>query len=180
MSIVYEAIQDALLSEQGGAIVKNSEEQCYNKLRSIQEQNNYPSSVYYLDSLKEDEDRWMEDNFGEDPKAKHSGKGKRLGWKYRTYMPGKYWNARTLIANAIDKGINVTGKGKSSLQREVSGKDSKDDSSTETTSSNLNKFKKSVLKLRSYYDSMTVEEAIEAVQFLNDNWFSVVGHSTDF
>jgi hypothetical protein len=158
MSIVYEAINDAVLAEQGYGIVKNSEEQCYNKLRSIQEQNKFVYGSSFLEVLKEDEDRWMEDNFGEDPKAKHSGKGKRSGWKYRTYMPGKYWNARTVIANAIDKHIDVTGKGKSQLQNEVSGKTPKDDSSTETTSSNMDKFKKSIIKANTYYRSMTPEE----------------------
>jgi hypothetical protein len=176
MSTVYEAINDALLAEQGHGIVKNSEEQCYNKLRSIQEQNHYPTSEHYLDSLREDEGQWMEDNFGDDPKAKHSGLGKRSGWKYRTYMPGKYWNARTIIAKAIDKGIDVTGKGKTQLQNEISGKVSSD-SSTETTSTNLDKFKKCVLKLRSYYNSMPAGEAIEAVQFLNQEWFDKVHFS---
>ena len=168
MSTVYEAINDAILAEQGHGIVKNSEEQCYNKLRSIQEQNNYPNSTYYLENLKEDEDRWMEDNFGDDPKAKHSGRGKRSGWKYRTYMPGKYWNARTVIANAIDKGIDVTGKGKSQLQNEVSGK-VPSDSSTETTSTNLDKFKKGIIKLNSYYLSMDIEDKVEARDFFMKN-----------
>ena len=168
MSTVYEAINDAILAEQGHGIVKNSEEQCYNKLRSIQEQNNYPNSSYYLDYLLTDENRWMYDNFGDDPKAKHSGRGKRSGWKYRTYMPGKYWNARTVIANAIDKGIDVTGKGKSQLQNEVSGK-VPSDSSTETTSTNLDKFKKGIIKLNSYYLSMDSTDKNEAIDFFQKN-----------
>ena len=167
MSTVYEAINDAILAEQGHGIVKNSEEQCYNKLRSIQEQNNYASSASYLDYLKVDEDRWMEDNFGDDPKAKHSGKGKRSGWKYRTYMPGKYWNARTVIANAIDKGIDVTGKGKSQLQNEVSGK--VDSTDTDTKSTNLDKFKKSVIKINTYFSSLPIGDRGEAINFFSDN-----------
>ena len=168
MSSVYEAINDAVLAEQGHGIVKNSEEQCYNKLRSIQEQNKFLSGNFFLEELKPDEDQWMQDNFGDDPKAKHSGKGKRSGWKYRTYMPGKYWNARTVIANAIDKGIDVTGKGKSQLQNEVSGK-VPSDSSTETASTNMDKFKKSVIKLNTYFGSMSTSERGEAINFFSDN-----------
>ena len=166
MSTVYEAINDALLSEQGGTIVKNSETQCYNKLRSVQEQMGFTKADEFLSELRPDEDRWMEDNFGSEPKARHSGRGKRHGWKYRTYMPGKYWNARTIIANAIDRGIDVTGKGKSELQNEISGKT---DSSTETTSSNLDKFKKAVIKVNTYYRSMDTGEKQEAIEFFISN-----------
>jgi hypothetical protein len=83
-------------------------------------------------------------------------------------MP-KYWNARTQICRAIDKGINITGMGKSQLQDILSGK--KDvGSSTETTSTNLDKFKKGIIKLNSYYASMdNLVEREEARDFFSKN-----------
>jgi len=156
MSVIYEAINDYLLSTQGGAIVKDAERRGYQALRSVQEQNKFTNSADYEAELKPDEDRWMEEKYGDDPKARHPGTGKRHGWKYRTYMP-KYWQARTQICRAIDKGIDITGMGKSELQDILSGK--KDvGSSTETTSSNMDKFKKSIIKANTYYLSMTPEE----------------------
>ena len=163
MSTIYEAINDYMLSTQGGAIVKDAERRGYQALRSVQEQNKFSRSEDYEDALRPDEDRWMEENYGTDPKAKHPGTGKRSGWKYRTYMP-KYWNARTQICRAIDKGINITGMGKSELQDILSGK--KDvGSSTETISTNLDKFKKGIVKLNSYYLSMGNEDREEARDF---------------
>ena len=164
MSTVYEAIQDCVLSEEGGAIVKDAEGRAYNALRSIQEQNRFILSTEYEAVLRPDEDRWMEERFSSTPEAKHSGKGKRHGWKYRTYMPKKYWNARTLICRAIDKGVDITGMGKSELQNVLSGKKDSD-SSTETTSTNLDKFKKGIIKLNSYYLSMDIEDKVEARDF---------------
>jgi hypothetical protein len=168
MSTVYEAINDCVLSEEGGAIVKDAEGRAYNALRSIQEQNRFILSTEYEVALRPDEDRWMEERFSSTPEAKHSGKGKRHGWKYRTYMPKKYWNARTLICRAIDKGLDITGMGKSELQNVLSGKKDSD-SSTETTSTNLDKFKKSVIKINTYFSSLPIGDRGEAINFFSDN-----------
>jgi len=167
MSTVYEAINDYLLSTQGGAIVKDAERRGYQALRSVQEQNKFTNSADYESELKPDEDRWMEEKYGDDPKARHPGTGKRHGWKYRTYMP-KYWQARTQICRAIDKGIDITGMGKSELQDILSGKKTVG-SSTETTSSNLDKFKKAVIKVNTYYRSMDTGEKQEAIEFFISN-----------
>ncbi len=173
MSIVYEAINDYMLSTEGNAIVKDAERRGYQALRSVQEQNKFTNSADYQAMLQPDENRWMEEKYGSDPDAKHPGTGKRSGWKYRTYMP-KYWQARTQICRAIDKGIDITGMGKSELQDILSGK--KDiDSSTSTTSSNLDKFKKCIIKSNTYFSSLSGEEIGEAINFFSDNCIIITG-----
>lgn len=167
MSVIYDAINDFLISEKGKAIVSGSEEKAFNVLRSVQEQHGFTTSQDYYDFLRPDEDKWMEDNFAGNKDAKHPGTGKRHGWKYRTYMPAKYWNSRTVIGAAIDKGIDITGMGKSAIQKATTG--DKDDSSTETISTNLSKFKKSWLKVRDYFHNLDFEGRSEAIRFMTDN-----------
>jgi hypothetical protein len=58
------------------------------------------------------------------------------------------------------------------LQNEVSGKV---DSSTETVSSNLDKFKKSIIKSNTYFSSLSGEEIGEAINFFSDNCIIITG-----
>lgn len=170
MTSVYEIIQDAVIVEKGKGIVKNTTVNFFSSLRTTVTENKFTSREAWEEYLKPDEDRWMEDNFGSDPDAKHKGGKVRAGtWKYRSYMPNPYTSAKSVLGSCLDKGIDVTGRGKSELQGMLTGKDGKDTESTATVSSNLDKFKKSWLKCGTYYSSMTSEERQKAYEFIGNN-----------
>jgi hypothetical protein len=75
-----------------------------------------------------------------------------------------------VLGSCLEKGIDVKGKGKSELQDILTGK--KDTEGTTTvTNTNLDKFKKSWLKSKSYYYSMDSSEKDEASNFIQNNPF---------
>lgn len=71
----------------------------------------------FADLCRDDEDRFLEINYGSDPNAKHVG-GKRDGqWKYRTLLPQAYNTAKTSLTKALDAGIDPAGVGKTELDK---------------------------------------------------------------
>lgn len=63
------------------------------------------------------EDEFMECNYNDQPKAKHTT-GKRKGeWKYRTYLPKSYSSAKSSLRKALEAGIDPTGQGKSAVEK---------------------------------------------------------------
>lgn len=70
-------------------------------------------------NLRFGEDAYCEENFADvEEQAKHQ-KGKRKGeWKYRTLLPGPYTSAKSVIGKALERGVDVRGKGKSQIQKE--------------------------------------------------------------
>jgi len=70
-------------------------------------------------NLRFGEDEWCEQEYGDlKDKAQHQG-GKRAGeWKYRTILPNPYTSAKNVIGKALERGVDVRGKGKSAIQKE--------------------------------------------------------------
>jgi len=168
MSTVYELINDALLVEKGKDIVQNTSSNFFASLRGTVTQNNYTNREDWEAYLSIDEDKWMEDQYGSDPDAKHKGGAIRKGtWKYRTYLPNPYSSAKSILGTCLDKGISVEGRTKKELQDAINGKVP---GSTELApDSNVNKFERSWRKCKRYYESLTEGEKYVINNFMHDN-----------
>lgn len=167
---IYEIIQDAVIVEKGKGLVKTTTDNFFASLRNTITEGKYATRETWEDYLRVDEDRWMEDNFGDEPDAKHKSGAKRKDtWKY-SLLPKPYQSAKSVLSRALERGFDVDGKGKTELENMIQGKiPVEGNESTNITSSNLDKFKKSWLKCGTYYKNMTIEERDQASAFAREN-----------
>lgn len=63
--------------------------------------------------LRDGEDEFMSEYYGDDPAAvKKDG-----SWKYRTYLPGKYSSAKSVLGKAFDNRVAFGGIGKTEIEK---------------------------------------------------------------
>ena len=172
MSTVYEILDDSLIIERSKGLIKSTTDNFFSNLRNTITEGMYESREEWENFLKPDEDRWMEDKFGDDPDAKHKSGAKRKDtWKY-SLLPKPYQSAKSVLSRALEKGIDVKGKGKTELENMIQGKIPVEGSeTTAVVSSNVDKFKKSWLKCRTYHYNMSISEREEANNFMSSNSF---------
>lgn len=159
---IVNVISNAATLEASKEVTKEASEGMFNGLIATVELDNTCSPevqrVTWESTLRHGEDKWLEDNFSEMPEAKHK-KGKREGqWKYRTLLPNPYTSAKSVIGNAIEKGISVVGKGKSAIQKEINGRDDQPDSSLDLAG----KFTKSVDKAKALFEQVSDGAMLDA------------------
>lgn len=102
------------------AISEESSKQAYNSLALSLIQAGVKNKEESLAYLKEGEDRYMEEFCSDVPEAKKKGGG----WKYRSYLPGAYSSAKSVLSNALEAGVSLTDeegkvKGKTALEKET-------------------------------------------------------------
>lgn len=170
MSTVYEILDDSLIIERSKGLIRSTTENFFSNLRNTITEGMYESREEWENFLKPDEDRWMEDKFGDDPDAKHKSGAKRKDtWKY-SLLPKPYQSAKSVLSRALEKGIDVKGKGKTELENMIQGKIPVEGSETTTAvSSNVDKYKKSWLKCCVYWKRMSREEQESITAFTEAN-----------
>lgn len=170
MSTVYEILDDSLIIERSKGLIKSTTDNFFSNLRNTITEGKYASREEWEDFLKGDEDRWMEDKFGDDPDAKHKSGAKRKDtWKY-SLLPKPYQSAKSVLSRALERGIDVTGKGKTELENMIQGKIPVEDGETTiAVSSNVDKFKKSWLRCCVYWKSMSRGEQESITAFTEAN-----------
>ena len=114
----------------------------------------------WLDSLKPDEDQYMEDNFGSEPLAKK----KDGSWKYRAFkdaggsqvftLPPEYVSAKSVVKSCILNGIDVhLDMGKTEAQKKIREKRKAADPATA-----FDKVMKYIKSAGSNWDILTAEQ----------------------
>lgn len=117
----------------------------------------------WLDTLKPDEDQFMEDNFGSEPLAKK----KDGSWKYRAFkdssgkqvftLPPEYVSAKSVIKSCILNGIDVhLDMGKTEAQKKI-----REKKSASNPASAFDKVMKYIKSAGSNWDALSHEEKIK-------------------
>lgn len=91
-------------------------------------------SEQFLNELLPGEDSYMTDLFNNTPPiegGEKEFKTKDGRWKYRKHLPNSYTSSKSVLKNAIEKGIDVSNKSKSAIEKEM--KEAKAEKESEKT-----------------------------------------------
>lgn len=90
------------LSHEAGSKVFNEMRSVAAGIKSSEPRKNFDKQ------LRRVEDQWMAERHSKNPDAKWAKGTKRAGeWKYRTYLPGRWTSSKSVLGNALDRGVEI-------------------------------------------------------------------------